>query len=57
MKLAFFDDFKLGVIASAADFVRIWGVTLLLLVALYAAGWFDRLLADCVVGPTITCSG
>lgn len=27
--------------SSAADLVRIWGVTLLLLVALYAAGWFD----------------
>jgi hypothetical protein len=27
--------------SSAADLVRIWGVMLLLLVALYAAGWFD----------------
>ena len=27
--------------SSAADLVRIWGATLLLLVALYAAGWFD----------------
>jgi hypothetical protein len=27
--------------SSAADLVRIWGMMLLLLVALYAAGWFD----------------
>jgi hypothetical protein len=33
---------SLGLVpASAEDLVRIWGVTLLLLVALYAAGWFD----------------
>jgi len=33
---------SLGLVpSSAADLVRIWGVMLIMLVALYAAGWFD----------------